>query len=125
MTEEIKSIINNLDEQIILHSVIKEPISGNLDKAIKLSVAYEELLEKNHELIKKIEQKENETKNLISYLKNEDADLKENVIILEKKLRSTSKESFYYNSYLKTLHRFRAKRELIKEILSKIERENI
>ena len=88
----------------------------------KISKKIEELLEKNHELIKKIEKKENETKNLINYLKNEDADLKENVVIFEKKLRITSKESFYYNSYLKTLHRFRAKRELIKEILSKIER---
>lgn len=66
-----------------------------------------------------------EKQELIDYLKNEDADLKENVVIFEKKLRSTSKESFYYNSYLKTLHRFRAKRELIKEILSKIERGNI
>lgn len=58
---------------------------------------------------------------LINYLKHEDKDLKENVVNLEEKLRNTSRDSFYYNSYLKTLHRFRAKRELIKEILSKIE----
>ena len=36
--------------------------------------------------------------------------------------KNTPRDSFYYNSYLKTLHRFRAKRELIKEILSKIEK---
>ena len=59
---------------------------------------------------------------LINYLKSEDIDLKENVVNLEEKLRNTSHDSFYYNSYLKTLHRFRAKRELIKDILSKIEK---
>ena len=61
-----------------------------------------------------------EKQELINYLKQEDKDLKENVVNLEKKLRNTSRDSFYYNSYLKTLHRFRAKRELIKDILSKI-----
>ena len=63
-----------------------------------------------------------EKQELINYLKNEDIDLKENVVNLEEKLRNTSHDSFYYNSYLKTLHRFRAKRELIKDILSKIEK---
>lgn len=63
-----------------------------------------------------------EKQELINYLKKEDIDLKENVVNLEEKLRNTSRDSFYYNSYLKTLHRFRAKRELIKEILSKIEK---
>lgn len=60
---------------------------------------------------------------LIEYLKEKDKELKENVVNLEEKLRNTSRDSFYYNSHLKTLHRFRAKRELIKEILFKIEKE--
>ena len=63
-----------------------------------------------------------EKQELVNYLKSKDTDLKENVVGLEEKLRNTSRDSFYYNSYLKTLHRFRAKRELIKEILSKIEK---
>ena len=63
-----------------------------------------------------------EKQELINYLKSEDKDLKENVVNFEEKLRNTSKENFYYNSYLKTLHRYKAKRELIKEILSKIEK---
>ena len=63
-----------------------------------------------------------EKQELINYLKQEDIDLKENIINYEAKLRNTPRDSFYYNSYLKTLHRFRAKRELIKEILSKIEK---
>ena len=59
---------------------------------------------------------------LIDYLKERETELKENVRIYEEKLRQTPRENFYYNSYLKTLHRYRAKRELIKEILSKIEK---
>ena len=63
-----------------------------------------------------------EKQELINYLKQEDKELKENVVNLEAKLRNTPRDSFYYNSYLKTLHRFRAKRELIRKILSKIEK---
>lgn len=65
---------------------------------------------------------EKEKEELIDYLKEREIELKENVRTYEEKLRQTSHESFYYNSYLKTLHRHRAKRELIKEILSKIEK---
>ena len=68
------------------------------------------------ELIKKDDEKQE----LIEFLKERELELKENVRTYEEKLRQTPRESFYYNSYLKTLHRYRAKRELIKEILSKI-----
>lgn len=61
-----------------------------------------------------------EKEELIDYLKEREIELKENVRTYEEKLRQTSRESFYYNSYLKTLHRYRAKRELIKEILHKV-----
>ena len=61
-----------------------------------------------------------EKQELIDYLKEREIELKENVRTYEEKLRQTSRESFYYNSYLKTLHRYRAKRELIKEILHKV-----
>lgn len=65
---------------------------------------------------------EKEKEELIDYLKERESELKENVRTYEEKLRQTPRENFYYNSYLKTLHRYRAKRELIKEILSKIEK---
>lgn len=65
---------------------------------------------------------EKEKEELIGYLKERETELKENVRAYEEKLRQTPRENFYYNSYLKTLHRYRAKRELIKEILSKIEK---
>lgn len=54
MDKEIKEIIDKLEERISLHNIIKEPISDDLDKAIKLSVAYEELLEENQQLKEKI-----------------------------------------------------------------------
>ena len=56
MNKEIKKIIEQLDERINLHNIIKEPISSDLDKAIKLSVAYEELLEENQELKKQLDE---------------------------------------------------------------------
>lgn len=70
----------------------------------------------------KIRKLEKEKQELIEYLKERETELKENVRTYEEKLRRTSRENFYYNSYLKTLHRYRAERELIKEILSKIEK---
>ena len=56
MNKEIKKIIEQLDERINLHNIIKEPISSDLDKAIKLSVAYEELLAENQELKKQLDE---------------------------------------------------------------------
>lgn len=50
MSEEIKKIINQIEDRLALHEAIKEPISKDLDKAIKLSVAYEELLKENKRL---------------------------------------------------------------------------
>lgn len=73
-----------------------------------------------YSLLNKICLLEKEKKELIDYLKEREIELKENVRTYEEKLRQTSRESFYYNSYLKTLHRYRAKRELIKEILHKV-----
>ena len=58
MNEEIKKIIEKLEERINLHNIIKEPISSDLDKAIKLSVAYEDLLEENQKLKEQLQQKE-------------------------------------------------------------------
>ena len=58
MNEEIKKIIEQLDKRITLHNIIKEPISSDLDKAIKLSVAYEELLNENLKLQQELQQKE-------------------------------------------------------------------
>lgn len=58
MDEKIKKIIEQLDARINLHNIIKEPISSDLDKAIKLSVAYEELLNENLKLQQELQQKE-------------------------------------------------------------------
>lgn len=43
--EEIKKLFKNIDERLILHNAIKEPISKDLDNLIKLSIAYEKLKE--------------------------------------------------------------------------------
>ena len=118
-----KSLIDHLEHEINI---------GNVDKKVQNLILI--ISEENQKLKKQLEIKHDgfmasveescelakENQELINYLKQEDKDLKENVVNLEKKLRNTSRDSFYYNSYLKTLHRFRAKRELIKDILSKI-----
>lgn len=64
MNEEIKKIIEKLDERLNLHNIIKEPISSDLDKAIKLSVAYEDLLEENKKLKEQLERSEKARKKL-------------------------------------------------------------
>ena len=55
--EEIKELINSIEERLIVSQEINEPINTDLDKAIRLSVAYEELQQKNQkykEVIDKI-----------------------------------------------------------------------
>lgn len=52
--EEIKKLFENIDERIILHNAIKEPISKDLDNLIKLSVAYEKLQLENQQLKEEI-----------------------------------------------------------------------
>lgn len=49
--EEIKELINSIEERLIVSQTINEPINTDLDKAIKLSVAYEQLKEENERLI--------------------------------------------------------------------------
>lgn len=61
-----------------------------------------------------------EKKQLINYLRNSEEKFRKEVQELEQKLRNTNKNSFYYNSYLKEIHRLNAKREFIKEILKLI-----
>lgn len=48
--EELKELIQNLNDQLILHSVLKEPIDKNLDSLLKLSISYEKLLQENKDL---------------------------------------------------------------------------
>ena len=69
MNEEIKKIIEQLDKRITLHNIIKEPISSDLDKAIKLSVAYEELLNENLKLQQELQQKEDIINKAKEYIK--------------------------------------------------------
>ena len=60
---------------------------------------------------------------LIDYLKEKENELQKKVVYYEKQLKGTEGNSFYYSSYLKNIHKLNAQRELIKEILSKIEKE--
>ena len=55
MNEEIRNIINQIEDRLALHEAIKEPVSKDLEKAIKLSVAYEELLKENQQLKEQLE----------------------------------------------------------------------
>ena len=60
---------------------------------------------------------------LIDYLKEKENEVQKKVVYYEKQLKGTERNSFYYSSYLKNIHKLNAQRELIKEILSKIEKE--
>lgn len=64
-----------------------------------------------------------EKQELIDYLKEKENKLQKKVVYYEKQLKGTERNSFYYSSYLKNIHKLNAQRELIKEILSKIEKE--
>lgn len=59
---------------------------------------------------------------LEEYLNNREKSLRESVKYYEERLRSVDKRSFYYDSYVKAIQKLNAKREMIKEILSKIEK---
>lgn len=61
-----------------------------------------------------------EKKQLINYLRISEEKFRKEVQELEQKLRNTNKNSFYYNSYLKEIHKLNAKREFIKAILKLI-----
>ena len=61
-----------------------------------------------------------EEKKLINYLSKCEEEFRKEVRELEKRLRNTNKNSFYYNSYLKEIHKLNAKREYIKTILKLI-----
>ena len=70
-----------------------------------------------------IEEKAKKYDELIDYLKEKENELQKKVVYYEKQLKGTERSSFYYSSYLKNVHKLNAQRELIKEILSKIEKE--
>ena len=76
-----------------------------------------------NELIIELIKKYSEKQELIDYLKEKENKLQKKVIYYEKQLKGTERNSFYYSSYLKNIHKLNAQRELIKEILSKIEKE--
>ena len=64
-----------------------------------------------------------EKQELIDYLKEKENKLQKKVVYYEKQLKGTERNSFYYRSYVNNIHKLNAQRELIKEILSKIEKE--
>lgn len=64
MNEEIKDIINKIEERLTVINIIKEPINADLDKAIKLSVAYENLLKILNELKKWLNEEINKENNI-------------------------------------------------------------
>ena len=76
-----------------------------------------------NELIIELIKKYSEKQELIDYLKEKENKLQKKVIYYEKQLKGTERNSFCYSSYLKNIHKLNVQRELIKEILSKIEKE--
>lgn len=54
---------------------------------------------------------------LEEYLNNREEVLRENVKYYEERLRKVDKRNFYYDSYVKTIQKLNAKREMIREIL--------
>lgn len=48
--KEFKEIFDYLDKRLIICDAVKEPINKDLDCAVKLSVAYEEEIQKNQQL---------------------------------------------------------------------------
>lgn len=99
----------------------------NIEEIYDLELKYQEVYKRTkdytrNDFVIELIKKDDEKQELIEFLKERETELKENVRAYEEKLRQIPRESFYYNSYLKTLHRYRAKRELIREMLSKIEK---
>ena len=60
---------------------------------------------------------ENKIDYFINYLNDKEETLRRKVQYFEKALRNTDKKSFYYQSYLKNIHKLNAERESIKEML--------
>lgn len=56
-------------------------------------------------------------KQLEKYLNDRENVLREDVKYYEERLRNVDKRSFYYDSYVKTIQKLNAKREMIREIL--------
>lgn len=53
--KEFKEIFDYLDKRLIICDAVKEPINRDLDCAIKLSIAYEELQKENQQLKEQVE----------------------------------------------------------------------
>lgn len=68
--KEIKELINSIEERLIVSQEINEPINTDLDKAIRLSVAYEELQQENKKCEEVIDKATNDIQQLIDDTKN-------------------------------------------------------
>ena len=70
--DEIDKIINQIEDRLTLHYAVKEPIPKDLDRMIKLSVAYEykeQILKKLKEWLRQeIKKQNNISKNNLSKL---------------------------------------------------------
>ena len=69
--EKLKKISDYLDKRLIICNAVKESISKNLDCAIRLSVAYEELkqrLDKAKELCKIVLDNEDKNQDLLDHI---------------------------------------------------------
>lgn len=69
--EDIEKLFETLDKRIILHEVIREPMSWDLHNLIKLSVAYENLEQENKELHNKIDKAIEELDRIITFCEND------------------------------------------------------
>ena len=92
----------------------------NNDKLERIN--YLLLYKSKEEIIDMLLDLEQEKQELINYLKGKENKLQKKVVYYEKQLKGTERNSFYYSSYVKNIHKLNTQRNLIKEILSKIEK---
>lgn len=99
----------------------KKEVDKNIENLFNKANEFEKILLSN--MVDIINNLCEEKQKLIYYLKEKENKLQKKVVYYEKQLKGTERSSFYYSSYLKNVHKLNAQRELIKEILSKIEKE--
>ena len=98
----------------------KKEVGKNIENLFNKANEFEKILLSN--MVDIINNLCEEKQKLIYYLKEKENKLQKKVVYYEKQLKGTERNSFYYDSYVKNIHKLNAQRELIKEILSKIEK---
>ena len=94
----------------------KKEVGKNIGNLFNKANEFEKILLSN--MVDIINNLCEEKQKLIYYLKEKENKLQKKVVYYEKQLKGTERNSFYYDSYVKNIHKLNAQRELIKEILS-------